>query len=167
KEAQGGKFHGAGVGPGVAYSYSAQTAEVTVDPETGVVTVDRVIAAHDCGRALNPLTVEGQIEGSVSMGLGQAMSEQVVMEQGLVMNPGLLEYKTPGILDSPKIEAIIVESAEAEGPYVAKECGEGSLAAVIPAVANAIYDAVGVRLTEPPFTPEKILKALKSQKVET
>jgi 4-hydroxybenzoyl-CoA reductase subunit alpha len=163
KEAQGGKFHGAGVGPGVAYSYSAQTAEVTVDTETGIVTVDRIVAAHDCGRALNPLTVEGQIEGSVSMGLGQALSEQVLFDQGLVMNAGLLEYKTPGILDSPKIESLIVESAESEGPYGAKEAGEGSLAAVIPAVGNAIYDAIGVRITELPFTPEKILKALKEK----
>lgn len=162
-EAQGGKFKGAGVGPSPAYSYSAQVVEVTVDPETGVVTVDRVVAAHDCGRALNPLTVEGQIEGSVSMGLGQAMSEQVLFNQGLIMNPGLLEYKTPGILDSPVIEAIIVESAESEGPFGAKEAGEGSLAAVIPAVANAIYDAVGVRITEPPFTPEKVLRALKDK----
>ncbi len=164
KEAQGGKFHGAGVGPGVAYSYSAQVAEVTVNTETGVVTVDRIIAAHDCGRALNPLTVEGQIEGSVSMGLGQALQEQVVFDQGLVMNPGLLEYRTPGILDSPVIESIIVESAESEGPYGAKECGEGSLAAVIPAVGNAIFDAIGVRINELPFTPEKILKALKEKR---
>ena len=162
-EAQGGKFKGAGVGPSPAYSYSAQVAEVSVDPDTGVVTVERVIAAHDCGRALNPLTVEGQIEGSVSMGLGQAMQEQVLTDQGLIMNPGLLEYKTPGILDSPQIEAIIIESAESEGPFGAKEAGEGSLAAVIPAVANAIYDAVGVRITELPFTPEKILKALKEK----
>lgn len=165
-EATGGKFKGAGVGPSPAYSYSAQVAEVTVDPETGVVTVDRVIAAHDCGRALNPLTVEGQIEGSVSMGLGQAMCEEVLMQQGLVMNPGLLEYKTPGILDSPKIEAIIVESAESEGPFGAKEAGEGSLAAVIPAVGNAIYDAIGVRITELPFSPEKILKALKDKEAK-
>ncbi len=164
KEAQGGKFHGAGVGPGVAYSYAAQVAEVTVDPETGIVKVDRIVAAHDCGRALNPLTVEGQIEGSVSMGLGQALQEQVLFDQGLVMNPGLLEYKTPGILDSPIIESIIVESAESEGPYGAKEAGEGSLAAVIPAVGNAIYDAIGVRITELPFSPEKIIKALKEKK---
>ncbi len=164
KEAQGGKFKGAGVGPSPAYSYSAQVAEVTVDPETGVVKVDRVVAAHDCGFALNPLTVEGQIEGSVSMGLGQAMQEQVLFDQGLIMNPGLLEYKTPGILDSPVIESIIVESADSEGPYGAKEAGEGSLAAVIPAVANAIYDAIGVRIKELPFTPEKILKALKEKK---
>ncbi len=163
KEAQGGKFKGAGVGPSPAYSYSAQVAEVTVDPETGVVRVDRVVAAHDCGFALNPLTVEGQIEGSVSMGLGQAMLEQVIFDRGLIMNPGLLEYKTPGILDSPVIESIIVESADSEGPYGAKEAGEGSLAAVIPAVGNAIYDAIGVRITELPFTPEKILKALKER----
>lgn len=166
KESQGGKYKGAGVGPSPAYSYSAQVAEVSVDPETGVVTVERIVAAHDCGRALNPLTVEGQIEGSVSMGLGQAMQEEVLFDNGLglVMNPSLLEYKTPGILDSPKIEALIVESAESEGPYGAKEAGEGSLAAVIPAVANAIYDAVGVRIMELPFSPEKILKALKEKK---
>ncbi|HEY7160123.1 MAG TPA: 4-hydroxybenzoyl-CoA reductase subunit alpha [Acidobacteriota bacterium] len=164
KEAQGGKFKGAGVGPSPAYSYSAQVVEVTVDPETGILKVDRVIAAHDCGRALNPLTVEGQIEGSVSMGLGQAVQEQIISDQGLIMNPGLLEYKTPGILDSPVIESIIVESAESEGPFGAKEAGEGSLAAVIPAVANAVYDAVGVRITELPITPEKIMKALQQKK---
>lgn len=164
KEAQGGKFKGAGVGPSPAYSYSAQVVEVTVDPETGMLKVDRVIAAHDCGRALNPLTVEGQIEGSVSMGLGQAVQEQVISDQGLIMNPGLLEYKTPGILDSPVIESIIVESAESEGPFGAKEAGEGSLAAVIPAVANAVYDAIGVRITELPITPEKIIKALQQKK---
>ena len=163
KEAQGGKFKGAGVGPSPAYSYSAQVVEVTVDPETGVLKVDRVIAAHDCGRALNPLTVEGQIEGSVSMGLGQAVQEQIISDQGLIMNAGLLEYKTPGILDSPVIESIIVESAESEGPFGAKEAGEGSLAAVIPAVANAVYDAVGVRITELPITPEKIMKALQEK----
>ena len=98
------------------------------------------------------------------MGLGQAMLEQVLFDQGLIMNPGLLEYKTPGILDSPVIESIIVESDDAEGPYGAKECGEGSLAAVIPAVGNAIYDAIGVRITELPFSPEKVLKALKEKK---
>jgi 4-hydroxybenzoyl-CoA reductase subunit alpha len=163
-EARGGKFKGAGVGPGPAYSYSAQVAEVTVDPETGRVTVDRIIAAHDCGRALNPLTVEGQIEGSVSMGLGQALSEQVLYADGYILNPGLLEYKTPGMLDSPDIVPIIVESVDPEGPFGAKEAGEGSLAAVIPAVANAIYDAVGVRITALPITPEKVLKALRAER---
>lgn len=162
-EAKGGKFKGSGVGPGVAYSYSAQVAEVSVDVETGQVTVERIVAAHDCGRALNPLTVEGQIEGSVSMGLGQALTEEVKYDQGLTMNPGLLEYKTGGIRDTPIIESIIVESVDPEGPFGAKEAGEGSLAAVIPAVANAIYDAVGVRIKELPLTPERILKAIQEK----
>jgi 4-hydroxybenzoyl-CoA reductase alpha subunit len=163
-EARGGKFKGAGVGPGPAYSYSAQVAEVAIDPGTGRVTVHRITAAHDCGRALNPLTVEGQIEGSVSMGLGQALSEQVLYADGYILNPGLLEYKTPGMLDSPEIVPIIVESVDPEGPFGAKEAGEGSLAAVIPAVANAIYDAVGVRITSLPITPEKVLKALRAKR---
>jgi 4-hydroxybenzoyl-CoA reductase subunit alpha len=159
-EAQGGNFRGAGVGPGVAYSYSAQVAEVTVDPETGQFTVDKIWVAHDCGRAINVLNVEGQVEGSVWMGLGQAVAEEQIFEKGLTMNPGLLEYKTASAVDSPPIETIIVETIDPEGPFGAKEAGEGSLAATIPAVANAIYDAVGVRIRDLPITPEKILKAL-------
>ncbi|MBX5479942.1 MAG: molybdopterin-dependent oxidoreductase, partial [Pyrinomonas methylaliphatogenes] len=150
----------AGVGPGVAYSYSAQVAEVTVDPETGQFTVDKIWVAHDCGRAINVLNVEGQVEGSVWMGLGQAVAEEQIFEKGLTMNPGLLEYKTASAVDSPPIETIIVETIDPEGPFGAKEAGEGSLAATIPAVANAIYDAVGVRIRDLPITPEKILKAL-------
>jgi 4-hydroxybenzoyl-CoA reductase subunit alpha len=160
-EAQGGKYKGAGVGPSPAYSYSAQVAEVTVDTETGQVTVERIIAAHDCGRAINPLTVEGQVEGSVWMGLGQAVQEEMVWENGRLTNPGLLEYRTASTLESPPIEPILVESIDPEGPFGAKEAGEGSLAATIPAVVNAIYDAVGVWITTLPVTPEKILKALK------
>ncbi|MBI4483696.1 MAG: 4-hydroxybenzoyl-CoA reductase subunit alpha [Acidobacteria bacterium] len=159
-EARGGKFKGAGVGPSPAYSYSAQVAEVSVDMETGQVKVEDIWVAHDCGRALNPLTVEGQIEGSVSMGLGQVLQEETLLKNGLVMNPGLLEYKTPGSLDSPRIHSFIVESVDPEGPFGAKECGEGSLGAVIPAVTNAIHDATGAWIRELPVTPEKILKAL-------
>ena len=164
--ATGGKFKGAGVGPSPAYSYSAQVAEVRVDRETGQVRVLKVWAAHDCGRALNPLTVEGQIIGSVSMGLGQALQEEMEWRDGRLMNPGLLEYRSPSSVDtaSPEIIPIIVESIDPEGPYGAKEASEGSLAASIPAVANAIYDAVGVRLTELPMTPEKVLRALRSKK---
>ncbi len=162
-EAQGGKFKGAGVGPSPAYSYSAQVVEVTVEPETGQVTVDRIIAAHDCGRALNPLTVEGQVQGSVWMGLGQALQEELIWEKGRLMNPSLLEYHTASTLESPPIETIIVESVDPEGPMGAKEAGEGSLAATLPAVANAIYDAVGVRINSLPITPEKILKALREK----
>lgn len=164
QEAQGGKYKGAGVGPSPAYSYSAQVAEVTVDAETGQVTVDRIIAAHDCGQAINPMTVEGQVEGSVWMGLGQAVQEEMVWENGRLMNPGLLEYRSASTLESPPIEPILVESHDPEGPFGAKEAGEGSLAAAIPAVTHAVYDAVGVWIDTLPMTPEKILKALEEKR---
>lgn len=164
QDSRGGDFKGAGVGPSPAYSYAAQVAEVTVDEETGRVTVHRIWAAHDCGRGLNPVAVNGQIIGSVSMGLGQALQEEVVWKNGLVMNPGLLGYATPASMESPEVEAVIVHSVDPEGPFGAKEAGEGSLAATIPAISNAIFDAVGVRLREAPFTPERVLAALRAQK---
>ena len=163
-EARGGKHKGAGVGPSPAYSYSAQVAEVTVDEETGEVTVHKVWAAHDCGRALNPVSVEGQIIGSVWMGMGQALTEEMVWKDGMLMNPGMLEYRSPSSVESPEVEPIIVESIDPEGPFGAKECSEGSLAATIPAISNAIYDAVGIRLHECPFTPERVLAALRALK---
>jgi len=162
-EARGGKHKGAGVGPSPAYSYSAQVAEVSVDEETGEVTVHKVWASHDCGRALNPVSVEGQIIGSVWMGMGQALTEEMIWKDGMLMNPGMLEYRSPSSVESPDIEPIIVESVDPEGPFGAKECSEGSLAATIPAIANAIYDAVGVRLHESPFTPERVLSALRTK----
>jgi len=162
-EARGGKHKGAGVGPSPAYSYSAQVAEVSVDEDTGEVVVHKVWAAHDCGRALNPVSVEGQIIGSVWMGMGQALTEEMVWKDGMLMNAGLLEYRSPSSAESPEIEPIIVESIDPEGPFGAKECSEGSLAATIPAIANAIYDAVGVRLHESPFTPERVLAALRAK----
>jgi 4-hydroxybenzoyl-CoA reductase subunit alpha len=163
-EARGGKHKGAGVGPSPAYSYSAQVAEVTVDEETGEVAVHKVWAAHDCGRALNPVSVEGQNIGSVWMGMGQALSDEMIWKDGLLMNPGLLEYRSPSSIESPEVEPIIVESIDPEGPFGAKECSEGSLAATIPAIANAIYDAIGIRLHEAPFTPERVLAALRAKK---
>jgi 4-hydroxybenzoyl-CoA reductase subunit alpha len=163
-DARGGKHKGAGVGPSPAYSYSAQVAEVTVDEETGEVTVHKVWASHDCGRALNPVSVEGQIIGSVWMGMGQALTEEMVWKDGMLMNPGMLEYRSPSSAESPEIEPIIVESIDPEGPFGAKECSEGSLAATIPAIANAIYAAVGVRLHESPFTPERVLSALRAKR---
>src|SRR5271169_5149595 len=163
-EARGGSHKGGGVGPSPSYSYSAQVADVSVDEETGEVTVHKIWAAHDCGRALNPVSVEGQIIGSVWMGLGQALEEEMVWKDGLLMNPGLLEYRSPSSAESPEIEPIIVESIDPEGPFGAKEAGEGSLAATIPAISNAIYDAVGVRLREAPFTPERVLSALRAKK---
>jgi 4-hydroxybenzoyl-CoA reductase subunit alpha len=166
EEARGGKHKGAGVGPSPSYSYCAQMAEVTVDTETGYVTVDRLVAAHDCGRALNPLAVDGQVIGSVYMGMGQAMQEEMVWSGGRLMNPSLLEYRIPSTLETPRIESIIVESIDPEGPFGAKEAGEGSLAATIPAIANAIYDAVGVRITELPLSPERVLAAIKKRQRE-
>ncbi|MBV9147711.1 MAG: molybdopterin-dependent oxidoreductase [Acidobacteria bacterium] len=162
-EARGGKHKGGGVGPSPAYSYSAQVAEVSVDEETGEVTVHKIWAAHDCGRALNPVAVEGQVIGSVWMGLGQAMQEEMVWKSGLLMNPGLLEYKSPSSAESPEVVSYIVESVDPEGPFGAKEASEGSLAACIPAIANAIYDATGVRLREAPFTPDRVLAAIKAR----
>jgi len=159
-EARGGKHKGAGVGPSPAYSYSAQVAEVSVDEETGVVTVHKIWAAHDCGRALNPVSVEGQVIGSVWMGLGQALQEEMVWKDGLLMNPGLLEYKSPSAVESPEVITYIVESVDPEGPFGAKEASEGSLAACIPAISNAIFDAIGVRLREAPFTPDRVLAAI-------
>jgi 4-hydroxybenzoyl-CoA reductase subunit alpha len=163
-EARGGKHKGGGVGPSPAYSYSAQVAEVSVDEETGEVSVHKVWAAHDCGRALNPVSVEGQIIGSVWMGMGQALTEEMVWKDGMLMNAGMLEYRSPSSVESPEVEPIIVESIDPEGPFGAKECSEGSLAATIPAISNAIYDAVGIRLHESPFTPERVLAALRAKR---
>jgi 4-hydroxybenzoyl-CoA reductase alpha subunit len=155
------KYKGAGVGPTPAYSYSACAVEVQVDPETGDLRVERVWIAHDGGTAINPLLVEGQVEGSVYMGLGEAlMEESAFRPHGLHKLPSLLEYKSPTTLDTPEITTILVETHDPEGPFGAKEAGQGPLLPVIPAVANAVYDAVGVRIDEVPITPEKILKAL-------
>jgi 4-hydroxybenzoyl-CoA reductase subunit alpha len=161
RDAQGGKFPGAGVGPGVSFSYAAQAVEVAIDHETGVVNVVKVWAAHDCGKAINPLAVRGQVEGSVWMGLAQALSEEEhFSERGQILNAGLLEYKFPTAADAPPVEVLIVESIDPEGPLGAKEAGEGSVAAAVPALTNAIYDAIGVWITDLPATPARVLAAL-------
>ena len=160
----GGNFKGAAAGLSPSYSFGAFIAEVKVDPETGFVKVVKVWAAHDCGFALNPLAVAGQIEGSVHMGLGQTLMEEMrYKKDNLLMNANFLDYKVPTSVDTPEIEAIIIESNDPEGPYGAKECGEGALSPVIPAVGNAIYDAVGIRLRKLPFTPERVLSALEAK----
>src|SRR5206468_7480524 len=127
KEARGGAHKGAGVGPSPAYSYSAQVAEVSVDEETGEVTVHKIWAAHDCGRALNPVSVEGQVIGSVWMGLGQALQEEMVWKDGLLMKPGMLGYLSPSSVESPEVVTYIVESIDPEGPCGAKEGSESPL----------------------------------------
>jgi 4-hydroxybenzoyl-CoA reductase subunit alpha len=156
----GGTFKGAGVGPTPAYSYQAAVAEVTVDLDTGTLKVNKITTAHDCGRALNPANVEGQVEGAAYMGYGEIIGEEQVFRGGLHKKPSLLDYKLPTSLDTPALAAIVVESVDAEGPFGAKEAGEGPLNPVIPAIANAVYDAIGVRFDETPITPEKILDAL-------
>ncbi len=157
----GGDYKGAGAGPSPSYTFSVHVAEVSVDVETGMVTIEKIWSAHDCGRALNPVIVEGQIEGSVYMGVGEALFEEHIFHKnGLHKNPSILEYKIPTILDTPEIESIIVESIDPEGPFGAKEAGEGPLHAAIPAIANAIYNAIGVRFDSTPFSPDKILKGL-------
>jgi 4-hydroxybenzoyl-CoA reductase subunit alpha len=160
----GGKFKGAAVGTSPAYGCSAQVAEVTVDVETGQVTVDSITDAHDCGKAINLTSVEAQMEGSVSMGLGEAMFEEVKFdEQGRVLNASLGEYHIPTVLDMPQMKCIVVESNEPNGPFGAKEVGEGAIMPTIPAILNALRDAVGITITELPITPERVLKALKEK----
>ena len=145
------------------WSFGAHAAEVEVDKETGMVKVHKVTAAHDCGFAINPMSVEGQIEGSVSMTFGQALLEDFKMEKGWAMNPSFLGYKLPTAADMPQVKSIIVESQDPEGPFGAKEASEGTNIPTIPAIANAIYDAIGVRIKDLPITPEKILKALEEK----
>jgi CO/xanthine dehydrogenase Mo-binding subunit len=157
---QHGKYKGAGVGPTPAYSYSACVAEITADAETGEYTVDKLWLAHDTGKAINPLLVIGQVEGSAYMGLGEIMMEEQVFRKGLHKNPSMLEYKSPTTMETPEMRTILVETLDPNGPFGAKEAGQGPLLPVIPAIANAIYDALGVRIDEVPATPEKILKAL-------
>jgi 4-hydroxybenzoyl-CoA reductase subunit alpha len=157
KKFQGGKYHGAGVGPSMAYSYSTLAAEVTVDDVTGRVIVDKIWVAHDVGFALNPLSVEGQIQGGVWMGMGQAISEETSYHEGLPITSNMLDYRVPTMVESPDMEVKIIESIDPNGPFGAKEASEGCLAGIVPAIANAVYDAVGVRLFETPLTPERII----------
>jgi 4-hydroxybenzoyl-CoA reductase subunit alpha len=157
------KWKGAGVGPTPTYSYSAAAVELQVDAETGIIRVDKVWIAHDVGKSINPLLVIGQVEGSVYMGLGEVLMEEQVFRKGLHKIPSLLEYKSPTTLEMPAVDCILVETLDPEGPYGAKECGQGPLLPVIPAVANAVFDAVGVSIDEVPITPEKIMAALEGR----
>jgi len=156
----GGDFKGAGAGLSPSYSFGAVITEVKVDKETGHVKVVNIWGAHDAGKAINPLAVEGQLEGSWHMGLGQAVSEQMKFRDGLLVNGNLVDYKIPTSKDTPPIHTSIVETIDPEGPFGAKECGEGAIHPVIPAVANAIYDAVGVRVTSLPINSEEVLKEI-------
>ena len=149
-----------------AYAYGAHGVEVEVDGETGKVKILKYVAAHDVGRAINPMLLEGQIYGAAVMGVGYALTERVVLEKGEVMNPNFRDYKLLTAKDVIPMEPVIIESMEQAGPYGAKGIGEPGLVPTAPAIANAIYDAVGIRLKELPMTPERVLKALKERKNE-
>jgi len=160
------RYRGAGVGPSPAYSYSACIAEVDVDAATGIVRVPKIWIAHDVGRCINAATAMGQIEGGIYMGLGEALMEEMAYRENrhvVHKIPSLLEYKSPTTLEMCDVVTYIIEDPDPNGPYGAKEVGQGPLLPVMPAVANAVYDAVGVRVDEVPITPEKVLKALKKR----
>ncbi|MGE0791960.1 MAG: xanthine dehydrogenase family protein molybdopterin-binding subunit [Sandaracinaceae bacterium] len=162
-----GDYRGGTIGASPAYSMTAHAAEVRVDTETGEIFIDAIWVAHDCGRALSRRLVEGQIEGSTYMGAAEVSLEHHYVDaahNGVHAGPSLLDYRIPTTLDTPRIQALIVEAPDEQGPYGAKEAGEGPLHSSIPAVANAVYDAVGIRLTELPFTPQKVLAALEERK---
>jgi CO/xanthine dehydrogenase Mo-binding subunit len=161
-----GKYKGAGVGPSPAYSYSAAVAEVDVDPDTGIVVVERIWIAHDVGKSINPLLVMGQVEGSVYMGLGEILMEEMAYRgnRNVVHKfPSMLEYKSPTTMEMCDVKTYLIEDPDPNGPFGAKEVGQGPLLPVPPAVANAVYNAVGVRVDEVPITPEKVLKALREK----
>jgi len=158
-----GDYKGAGVGPSPAYSYSVCVAQVAVDIETGELVVEKLWLAHDIGQSINPLLVAGQVEGGAYMGFGEATMEQQVFRKGRHKIPSLLDYKLPTTLDTPEIETILIEIPDHEGPFGGKEAGQGPLNPVIPAIANAVFDAVGVRIDETPITPDKVLKALRAE----
>lgn len=156
----GGDFKGSGAGLSPSYSFGAVITEVKVDVETGKVRIVNVWGAHDAGKALNPLAVEGQLEGSWHMGIGQALSEQMKYHDGLLLNSNLINYKIPTSLDTPPINTNIIETIDPEGPFGAKECGEGAIHPILPSIANAIFDAVGVRINNLPISSEEILSVL-------
>jgi CO/xanthine dehydrogenase Mo-binding subunit len=149
--------------PFSTYVYATQIAEVEVDTETGWVDVLRVVAAHDCGRVINPMLVEGQIEGGVAMGIGYALAEEIIFQDGVQVNPNFTDYVMPTSLDVPPIDVVMVEKYDPTGPFGAKGVGEPTLVPTAAAILNAIYDAIDVRIKSLPATPEKVLLALQEQ----
>ncbi|MCC2635179.1 MAG: 4-hydroxybenzoyl-CoA reductase alpha subunit [Ramlibacter sp.] len=165
-ETQGGKFRGAAVGSTAGFSYAAQVVEVQVDEDTGAVRVEQVWVAHDCGRALNPLAVEGQVQGAVWMGMGQALQEETQYHEGLPLRANMLDYRIPTIAESPPIDVTLIESMDPLGPFGAKEGSEGGLHGFPPALTNAIADALGLRINELPVTPDRVFDALLARRRE-
>ena len=148
----------------VTYAYGTHGVEVEVDRETGQVKILKYVAAHDVGKAINPMLLEGQVYGGATMGIGYALTERLILQNGKVMNPNFLDYKMLTAKDVPNIETVVIETNDPSGPFGAKGIGEPGLVPTAPAIANAIYDAVGVRIKELPITAEKVLAALKEKK---
>ncbi|MCC6474823.1 MAG: molybdopterin-dependent oxidoreductase, partial [Burkholderiales bacterium] len=164
RELQGGKFRGAGVGPSPAFSYAAQVVEVSVDEDTGDIKVEKVWVAHDCGFAINPLSVEGQVQGAVWMGMGQALGEANEFQNGRPMRRNMLDYRVPTIVESQPIEVKIVEARDPSGPCGAKEASEGAVGGFGPALAGAVAEAIGIRLQGMPLSPERVLEAIHARR---
>jgi len=161
-----GKYRGAGVGPSPAYSYSAAVVEVDVDEETGTVEVTKVYIGHDIGQCINRTLVIGQVEGGVYMGLGEALMEEMAYRPnrfGVHKIPSMLDYKSPTSMEMPEVVTYLIEDPDPNAPFGAKEVGQGPLLPMMPAVANAVFDAVGVRIDEVPITPDKVLRALEAK----
>ena len=165
-ETQGGRFRGAAVGSTAGFSYTAQVVEVEVDEETGAVRVLHCWAAQDCGRALNPMAVEGQVQGAVWMGLGQALAEETQYHEGLMLRANFLDYRIATAAESPPIDVTLIESIDPLGPFGAKEASEGGLLSTAPAVAAAVFDAIGVRVHDLPITPDRLLKMVTQRRRE-
>lgn len=146
--------------PYATYAYATQIAEVEVDTDTGEVNVINIVAAHDVGKAIHPQNVEGQIEGGIALGVGYALMEEIVLDEGKILNDNFSTYLIPTAMDLPEVHSIIVECEEETGPFGAKGVGEPATIPTAPAIVNAIYNAIGVRIYDLPITPDKILKAL-------
>jgi len=146
------------------FTFGSHAVEVAVDEETGKIQVLKLVSCYDVGRAINPLSVEGQMEGGAIYGMGYGLTEEVIIEKGVTITPSFSEYLVPTSMDVPEVQTIILESGDGVGPFGAKGVGEPSLCSVAPAIANAVYDAVGVRIYDLPITPEKVLKAIQEKK---
>ena len=146
------------------FTFGTHAAEVAVDEETGEVQILKLIACFDVGRAINPLSVEGQLEGGAIYGMGYGLTEEVILEKGVTLTPSLSEYLLPTSMDAPDVQTILIESGDGVGPFGAKGVGEPSVCSVAPAICNAVCDAIGVRIFDLPLTPEKIFRALKEKR---
>jgi CO/xanthine dehydrogenase Mo-binding subunit len=148
------------------FTFGTHAVEVAVDEETGKVDVLKLNSCYDVGRAINRLSVEGQIEGGTIYGMGYGLTEEVILEKGVTMTPSFSEYLLPTSMDVPDVNTILIESGDGVGPFGAKGVGEPSVCSIAPAIANAVFDAIGVRIYDLPLTPEKIVRAIKEKKNE-